>query len=302
MNGIDSSELNKQTIHIPPSVTKIFFRVGELVYNALIEEAILTPKPGLVDCQNNGAHTDMDIFSFYDSACVISTYMPEFVRLGYIHQNTPPQTLLKKIRPLGIECEQAMLKVTDGINTHKGAIFAFGILCAAIGRLLPTANLNDVKIGEEVALICQNIVENELNTVSTQHTAGYKVYQKYGISGARGEAQSGFATVRLISLPLYTQLRNCGKTKENALLQALVMLMANNNDTNVLARGGIDGLNCVQSVASTYLAQGNINEADRIEALNTMDKEFTRLNLSPGGSADLLAITHFLYDIQTKFN
>ncbi len=301
MNGIDSREQNKQTIHIPPSLTKIFSRVGELVYDALIEEAVLTPKPGLVDCQNNGAHTDMDIFSFYDSACAVSDYMPEFVRLGYVHQSAPPQNLLKEIRPLGIECEQAMLKVTNGINTHKGAIFAFGILCAAIGRLLPchhtTVQLNSVTVGEEVALICQNIV-NELKTETTQHTAGYKVYQKYGIAGARGEAQSGFATVRLISLPLYTQLRHQEKTKENALLQTLMALMANNNDTNILARGGIDGLNCVQSAASAYLTL----ETNQTAALNTMDKQFIHLNLSPGGSADLLAITHFLYNIQTEFN
>lgn len=276
-------------------------KIGQMVYEALIEEANLTPKPGLVDCYNNGAHTDMDITLFHKSASALSIYMPDFVLLGAKLKNTEPEKNLSLIRPLGIECEKAMFDATDGINTHKGAIFAFGLICTAIGRLWEYKNPcpQPLLICNEVALMCNNITEKEFNAKLALNTAGYKIFKNFGFSGARGEAQSGFATIFLTALPIYNHLMKENVTKEYALLQTLLSLISVNNDTNVMSRGGIDGLKWIKSQADNILKKNAVFSKNTFIDLILMDQHCIEKNISPGGSADLLAVTYFLYELQS---
>ena len=110
-------------------------QIAELAYTALLSEARLSPKPGLVDSINNGSHKDMNLHTFEQSALALKPFFSHFVLEGMKTAEEPSSQILRKIRPLGLQAEQAMLQATEQINTHKGAIFAFGLVCTAIGRL-----------------------------------------------------------------------------------------------------------------------------------------------------------------------
>ena len=265
--------------------------IDRRVTHALTMEVMLTPKPGLVDRANNGSHRDMDVALFQISIQAISPWFRHFTDAGYQHANTPLAQLLSQVRPIGIACEQAMLSATKGVNTHKGGIFAFGLLCTAAGWLagrgerITQRNLCDI-----VAAMCHDLVRNELETCSGAATAGEHLYQRHGLTGARGEAASGFSTVCEYALPALQQAMAAGVDDETALLRTLLVLMAHNPDTNVVSRGGMDGLAFVQDYARRLLT----GPLDR-QALREMDDALIARNLSPGGSADLLALTWLLY-------
>lgn len=243
---------------------------------ALAEEALwleleLTPKPGLVDKLNNGAHRDMDHALFARSIAAITPWLVRFTELGDAHADKPAAEQLRIIRPIGMACEQAMYAATNGVNTHKGGIFALGLLCFTAGRV---KNLTADRLCDEMRNICAGLVARELAGRSGRATAGERQYQQHGLTGARGEAESGFATVREVLARWNGDLH-----------ELLLRLMAINQDSNLVSRGGIDGLRYVQGYAKGLLANG----WDR-RALLEMDNALIRRNLSPGGSADLLSV------------
>ncbi|QHP80753.1 triphosphoribosyl-dephospho-CoA synthase CitG [Pectobacterium odoriferum] len=265
--------------------------IDQRVAHALTMEVMLTPKPGLVDCANNGSHRDMDVALFQTSIQAISPWFRHFTEVGYQHASVPLAQLLSQVRPIGIACEQAMLSATKGVNTHKGGIFAFGLLCSAAGWLAGRGErVTQRSLCDSVAIMCHDVVRNELETCSGAATAGEHLYQRHGLTGARGEAASGFNTVCQYALPALHQTIATGEGDETALLRTLLVLMAHNPDTNVVSRGGMDGLAFVQDYARRLLA----GPLDR-QALREMDDALIARNLSPGGSADLLALTWLLY-------
>ncbi len=270
-------------------------QAAELSREALLKELYLTPKPGLVDLRNCGAHSDMNVQTFINSIDAITKWFSHFYFLGYTLVDIPALEFLPKIRPAGIACETDMLQATNGVNTHKGGIFAFGLLCAAIGRLEATdRKVCSNSICQEVAAICTDIVQNELTQNTSATTQGEKLYLQHGITGARGEAASGYQTVRQVALPVYRQLNQQGYSEEITLLQTLLHLMAHNTDTNILARSGVEGLALVQKNARNFLENGGILHPDAYTQLETLDDLLIAKHISPGGSADLLAITWFL--------
>ncbi|KGA41937.1 2-(5'-triphosphoribosyl)-3'-dephospho CoA synthase [Pectobacterium odoriferum] len=265
--------------------------IDQRVAHALTMEVMLTPKPGLVDCANNGSHRDMDVALFQTSIQAISPWFRHFTEAGYQHASVPLAQLLSQVRPIGIACEQAMLSATKGVNTHKGGIFAFGLLCSAAGWLAGRGErVTQRSLCDSVAIMCHDVVRNELETCSGAATAGEHLYQRHGLTGARGEAASGFNTVCQYALPALHQTIAAGEGDETALLRTLLVLMAHNPDTNVVSRGGMEGLAFVQDYARRLLA----GPLDR-QALREMDDALIARNLSPGGSADLLALTWLLY-------
>ena len=173
---------------------------------------------------------------------------------------------------MGLACEQAMYAATNGVNTHKGGIFALGLLCFAAGRV---KNVSAESLCCEVSNICRGLVSRELAARSGQATAGERQFKQYGLTGARGEAESGFATARK-ALAQWNGL---------SLHGLLLRLMAVNQDSNLVSRGGMEGLRYVQGYARELLDNG----WDR-EALSRMDNALIERNLSPGGSADLLSV------------
>lgn len=267
---------------------------GACAQRALLHEVCCTPKPGLVDGQNNGAHRDMDRFTFLDSAAVLGDYFAACAREGALFQGSPEE-LLFRIRPLGLRAEEQMARVTKGVNTHKGAIFSLGILCAGAGRLLGEG----VAIDEEALLsLAGQIARPALNDLEKQgaDTAGRRFYQRSGVLGVRGQAAQGFPQVRQWGLPQLTKALGRGYSWNGACAQALCALMAHTEDTNLLHRGGEEGLHLVQQQAAALLEQCQDEQALE-EGLFRLDSLFTEKNLSPGGSADLLAVTLFVYFI-----
>lgn len=246
--------------------------IAALAEEALWQELELTPKPGLVDKYNNGAHRDMDHALFVRSIAAISPWFPRFAELGDKHAHRPASEQLRMIRPMGISCEQAMYAATGGVNTHKGGIFALGLLCFAAGRL---GEVNPQRLCSEVSDICRGLVARELAARSSQATAGERQFHQFGLTGARGEAESGFATVR-------KALAGWNRRHLHALL---LRLMAVNPDSNLVSRGGMNGLRYVQDYAQNLLENG-WDEG----ALIAMDNALITRNLSPGGSADLLSV------------
>lgn len=269
--------------------------LGRLSYRAMMEEVLLTPKPGLVDRRNSGSHRDMDSHSFARSARAVADGLPEFVYLGYVQGEVPAAQALSSLREPGMVCERAMYRATGGVNTHKGAVFAFGLLCAAAGRLLARgAAMEASTLCREVADVCRGMVMRELASVKEARTAGERFYLSYGFTGARGEAESGFATALNYGLPAYRESLHKGWSGERSLHQALLTLMANNDDTNLVSRGGVEGLRFARREAAALLNDGGMAHPQAEVRLAALDDAFIAKNLSPGGSADLLAVTWFL--------
>jgi len=269
--------------------------VADHAYEALVSELMLTPKPGLVDRRNSGAHRDMNLDTFMTSAQVISKYLPRFVQGGYEAPNVAARDFLALARPIGVLCEQEMFEATQGVNTHKGAIFALGLLCSASGRLVRSGiELTRDRICSEVANICVGLVERELDDTILARTAGERAFRSYGVGGARGAAASGYWTVRSVALPVHDRLRKTGIRQEMALMESLLHLLAVNADTNLISRGGLAGLEYVRAYARRLLLGGGVLATDVLTKMAAFDDELIARNLSPGGSADLLIVTAFL--------
>ncbi|MTH44870.1 triphosphoribosyl-dephospho-CoA synthase CitG [Intestinirhabdus alba] len=273
----------------------LFDGYAHLAWRAMLTEVNLSPKPGLVDRFNCGAHKDMALADFHRSALAIQAWLPRFIEYGASCAKLPPEAVLNGLRPLGMACEADMFRATAGVNTHKGSIFSLGLLCAAIGRLHQLQQ----PIGAETlcataAAFCRGLTERELRRNNPQLTAGQRLYQQLGLTGARGEAEAGYPLVIRHALPHYRALLAEGRDPELALLDTLLLLMALNGDTNVASRGGAQGLRWLQQQARALLENGGIRTAADLEALRRLDRQCIARNLSPGGSADLLIVTWFL--------
>ncbi|HXP95576.1 MAG TPA: triphosphoribosyl-dephospho-CoA synthase CitG [Telmatospirillum sp.] len=269
--------------------------IAQLAHGALIREVLLTPKPGLVDRRNTGAHRDMDLDSFLASAKAILPWFLKFFMRGLETSDLPASQILPALRPDGIVAERAMFAATNGINTHKGSIFAFGLLCGAAGRCVGQDRpISHQELCGEVALICRHLVEAELDRRAEATTAGEHQFRQYGLTGARGEAASGFATVQTVALPAFLATEAETGSEQQALFAAFLALLAANQDSNLVSRGGLEGLAFVQGEARRLLAEGGVHNPNFLTRMIAFDDVLIERNLSPGGSADLLAVTWFL--------
>lgn len=259
---------------------------------ALLYEVAITPKPGLVDRENSGSHRDMDFFTFQASAAALQPYFAQCVRIG--RQGGTPTETLRALRLPGKLAEGEMRRATGGINTHKGAIFSMGILCGALGRLDREIWGNPDRILDECAAMAKGIVSEDYRglTPETAKTAGQKLYLRYGITGVRGQAEAGFPAVREVGLPaLYTAL-GMGMDINEAGCAALLELIVHTADTNMIHRGGYEGMLRARLEVKSALERDGFYSRRTLEEL---DAYFIENNLSPGGSADLLALTLLLF-------
>lgn len=266
-------------------------RVARLAAAALVEEVYTTPKPGLVDTNNTGAHRDMTVQTFLYSAAALQPYFKEMACLG---ATLPEADLLPALREAGIRAEQAMFRATNGVNTHKGALFSLGLLCGCAGRWIaqgirPTA----AELCAQVASLTRGICARELGTEEDTHGQG--VYRKYGALGVRGEAESGFSSVLQHSLPMFRAELERGTEYGEAAVKALLSLIAHVPDTTVLHRRGSDIADWAAEEVKKLL------ESYSEEAALALDAVFIRENISHGGCADLLAVTIFLHRLETEW-
>ncbi len=267
-------------------------------YLALQQEVSVTPKPGLVDRANSGAHKDMDIRHFFASATALRPYFCKAAETGYLNRDKAPGECFRLLRPLGIEAEETMLKATRGVNTHKGAIFSLGLLCAATGRLDP-AEWTTERILQECAAMTEGLTARDFAGVTEDNaqTAGQALYARYGITGIRGQAEKGYPAVHQVGLPMLRQGLDRGLSLNDAGCGTLLHLICHTDDTNLIHRGG----RTVQlEICQRLKTMLDANPFPTIADIEALDKEFIERNLSPGGSADLLALTFYLHFIAER--
>lgn len=269
--------------------------IGVEAYLALHREVQATPKPGLVDRNNQGAHKDMDLRHFFVSANTLRPFFVSFAQKGFLTRDLPPKEAFCQLRSIGIEAEKAMLSATNGVNTHKGAIFSLGLLCAAAGRLPPDKWQAETLLSE-IAAMTAGIVEGDMQgkTAETAETFGQKLYFSQGIRGVRGQAESGYPAVLQTGLPILGQCLLQGLSENDALCVTLLHLIAATDDTNLIRRGGRQTQIAVQNQLKGLLQK---NPMPAMEEISKLDEKFIEKNLSPGGSADLLALTWFLHSL-----
>jgi triphosphoribosyl-dephospho-CoA synthase len=268
-------------------------RMARLARQALIAEAELTPKPGLVDRRGNGAHTDLSLDIMRRSAVAIEPY---FCRMAALSTGMrPSQPLRERLALLGRQAERAMLEATGGSNSHKGAIWALGLLVAAAAM----QNKESMAAGV-IATSAKDIASFEDRAIPRLVSHGDEVARRYGVAGARGEALRGFPHVVDVALPALQQKRCNGATEEVARLDTLLSIMSRLDDTCLLYRGGEAALAAAKEGAAAVEAAGGTGTALGRQQLWQLDCRLLELRVSPGGSADLLAAALFLDAVKQR--
>ena len=285
---------------------------------ALIEELDTTPKPGLVDRRDCGSHADMDYSLFVRSADAVVPYLTRMGMAGYDHAASPDggdlPSLFPTIQAIGREAEAAMFEATGGVNTHKGAIFTLGILAAAAGwqagqdaRRAAPAAAGPARLQAIVRSLVGPAMQAQLAAMERTRglvasgaevalTHGERVFCEHGIPGIRHEAALGFPGVFEVGLPA---LRAAGGTSNDAKLDALLAIMEALDDTNVVTRSGIGGLELVKRTAREIRAAApDPRDPGRHERLAAFNDLCRQRNISPGGAADLLAASLFVFEIE----
>ena len=280
--------------------------IERLALEAVLVEVSVTPKPGLVDRNNSGAHKDMDFFTFMKSAAALNAYFYDCAFDGAASFDAsdttgkgPTTSMFNELRNTGIHAERDMFNATGGINTHKGEIFSLGIMCGCVGYLDEAMKpVTAESISETVKAVCAGLCDRDFAETRKKSpellTKGERVYLEHGITGVRGEAENGYPVVINHGLPALRKYLAEGLSMNDALAFTLIHIMAENVDTNIIARHDLDTAKEVMQISQSLIAEGLT-----IEKIRALDGEFIRRNISPSGSADLLAVTYFLHELDT---
>ena len=315
--AMEEGDMNTIRQLVPP--TTLPYIIAHLATQALQAELDTTPKPGLVDKDNNGAHRDMDHALMQLS---INTLHPYFVRLAFLGfaDTLPSHTV---IRDAGIEAEKAMLAATNGVNTHKGALFSMGLAVVAAAYEEKKAAANKEVRGKEreeeyLSSLQLTIKALAASFPDTSGTHGSKAKQLSNgtttIKGALDNAREGYEKLFAEWLPFYNERRKSHDA--HALHKTLLRIMCDLDDTNVIYRTNVataeevkqEARALLASFEEAYAAEDKEKCASAIEekcasaellALKDMDRRYTERNISPGGAADMLSLTVFIGSIQT---
>lgn len=271
--ALDKGGFKEAMEYIPESTVP--YLVADLAERALRLELDTTPKPGLVDRRDNGAHKDMDYALMSKS---ISALRPYLTRLAV---ESAKDIDPAKIKEIGIEAEKAMLKATGGVNTHKGALFCIGLSVAAASCLACST-------GAVEAYSFKELVSRAASEIpSARGTHGAEAKRSFKAVGALENARAAYPELFADWLPYYLSLEcdpfRCHKT--------LLHIMTTLDDTNILHRRGAEGLAHAEAEAARLLE--DFSES----GLSSLNKDFIRENISPGGSADMLSLTIFINSI-----
>lgn len=310
----------------------LFERIGWRVRNALLGEVYATPKPGLVDRRDTGAHRDMNYETFLASTEAITPFMVRMFAEGMDATTTghTPEEVFQAIRGIGLEAERAMYDATDGVNTHKGMIFTMGIVLAAAGILYVSADKTSGQITVDAILdrtrqmTARSMAEDFRKMLEhPPKTHGERLFRTYGERGIRGQAMEGFPILRDTAVPWLRRFQNIGTDAElqrdiaaqatlrRGLLQdtgsmhaehfenamhvsTLIAIMSVLNDTNVFIRSSYEDMCWLQAESSTILGMGAMFTEEGVRAIEALNMACIEKNISPGGAADILAVAILL--------
>ena len=291
-------DLNNYTCKLSPFDADLQ-KVGQYLTQAILLEVSTHPKPGLVTRLSNGAHKDMSIFTFMMSSAVLSKAFNDLQDIGQAHRGTLAE-LFCKLRSYGVGAEAELLRVTKGVNTQRGILFAGGIVSAVSGYAMNMGLSRDALL-PMIKEMAAGLVAKELKNLDhAAMTAGEKLYYKYGITGIRGEVENGFPSVVNYGLPALEDAFDKGATINDALVHALISLMTVVEDSNVIWRTDYDTLLEVQRIAKNILSRGSVFTEKGRMAIAETERYFLQRRISPGGSADLLSVTITLYLLEHK--
>jgi triphosphoribosyl-dephospho-CoA synthase len=279
---------------LPPgsigSVKRDARAIAAYAVDCLLLELETYPKPGLVSHMDRGSHTDMDADTLRRGATALGPYLCALAEAGA--QNSD----MGRLRVIGVEAEAAMLEATAGVNTHRGAIFGLGLLCAAAGARLSGTVESTAPLG---SIVARRWGKEILRGPVTLRSHGLEARRRYGAGGARCQAADGFPGVYGVGIPALKQAATMAPTDADAVLvHACFSLIAAVEDTNLLHRGGTAGLCFAQSAARSFLDRGGVGQLDWRVRARTVHEAFVQRRLSPGGSADLLAMSLFVQAIE----
>ena len=259
--------------------------------DCLLLELETYPKPGLVSHVDAGSHADMDADTLRHGATALQPYLYSLVKAGARNSS------MGCLRMVGMEAEAAMLAATGGVNTHRGAIFGLGLLCAAAGARLNGTVDAALPLGSVVSRLWGKEI---LSEPMTSRSHGLEARRRYGAGGARCEAAGGFLSVYNIGIPaLQEGVLTAPADAEAVRVHACFSLIATVEDTNLLHRGGTSGLQFAQNAARSFLDRGGIGQHDWRERARTVHEAFVARRLSPGGTADLLAMSLFVHALES---
>ena len=257
--------------------TTIPFLLSYLAVQSIKAELDTTPKPGLVDKADNGAHSDMDYNLMLKSIYSLHSYFTKLSCLAY----NEDVINIDKIKTIGIEAEKQMLFTTNGVNTYKGALFSMGLVLYAASYLCQQRD----KVQEQQLQKTIKLLSTKFSQPDDTH--GKKVIEKHNIKGALNSAIDGYTLLFDEWLPFFIKHKN----EEHSLIKLLLFIMTNLDDTNIYYRKGEEVVAHVKQQAQEILDDFSI---DRVEKLN---REFVKENISPGGAADMLSLTLFIHSI-----
>lgn len=272
--ALENGDFQRAAALVPP--TTIPYLLAHLATAALQQELATTPKPGLIDRHDNGAHSDMNHALMQRSIVALRPYFVKLAVLGF-QKELPTVENLKKI---GLEAENAMLGATKGVNTHKGALFALGLALVATAHLEKNDKFSLKSLQETIIRLAADFPE-------TLGTHGSKVVSEHRVKGALAMAREGYEQLFTDWLPLLQSLENDAFAYHKTLLR----IMATLDDTNVYHRKGAEG---VAQMKADSIALLNDFEPKKLEQLN---QDYNAQGISPGGSADMLALTIFVNSI-----
>ena len=285
---------------VPP--TTIPYIIGHLASMALQAELDTTPKPGLVDCNDNGAHRDMDHALMQRSIQALHPYFVRLAKLGF----TDKQPCHDEIVHIGIEAEREMFKTTGGVNTHKGALFSIGLAAVALAgeafcRITQaegcgTMAYNDVN-SKQIQSLSNSIASLARLFPDTNGTHGSKAKANNILKGALDNAREGYTQLFKAWLPFY--IDRIAEGDNYALHKTLLRIMCDLDDTNIVYRTSMETMQEVKTEARQMLdtSRNIVNFEAALQAMNT---DYIHRNISPGGSADMLSLVVFLSCIVRK--
>lgn len=265
--------------------------IAHLAVASLFLEIDTWPKPGLVSQVDDGSHHDMDASMLRASAASLRPFFAMLFDAGAAGCSMAP------LRAIGLRAEASMLRATGGINTHRGAIFGLGLLCAAAG-VAARAGIARSELGE----IVHYRWADEIRCGSAlSRNQGSIARSRFGVSGAPGEAAEGFPSIYRVALPALRTARKLRfDDEEAARVQACFALIASVDDTNLLHRGGREGLSFAQAAAAGFLRDGGVAQPEWRSHAAAIHSTFVAQRLSPGGCADLLAMTLFVDALESR--
>lgn len=275
------------------SDTDIAVRLARFATDALIEEVHVTPKPALVDRRGNGAHRDLHLALMERSAHSLEPTFAELARAAV--GKRPSAALRAELAEIGRAGEAVMMNATQGSNAHRGAIWIIGLLVASTTICMGSyRSAPHIALAESICATAAQIACFPDHAAPLAQSNGSRVRERYGVGGARREAQEGFPHVLRVGLPALREARRRGLEENAARIDTLLAIMTSLDDTCLLHRAGLAALAAAKSGAHETLRLGGIAAPRGRAAFDRLESRLLALNASPGGAADLLAATLFM--------